>query len=175
MQRLLIELVSIPPEGTTRRFRSTGAELGIDDPEFAVVQPIDIECQLVKVNREVIVHGSLRSAVRLTCSRCAEDFVSPLTLALDAVFLPEFDLSSERAKELEDDVTDVYSYAEQAVDLAEMVRDKLFLSMPLQPYCRVDCKGLCAACGVNRNVVSCQCAEAKLGSPFELLKAWRLS
>jgi uncharacterized protein len=81
-----------------------------------------------------------------------------------------------RAKELDDDeFTDVYSYAESVVDLVEMVRDQLVLSIPLQPHCMAGCNGLCPSCGVNRNVVHCQCAEAKLGSPFDLLKELRFS
>jgi uncharacterized protein len=113
--------------------------------------------------------------VRLTCSRCAEEFEQPLRVDLDAVYLPMQAISSERAKELEEGETDVYAYAESVIDIAEMVRDKLVLSIPLQPHCMVGCKGLCPSCGVNRNAISCQCAEAKLGSPFEPLKGLRFS
>jgi uncharacterized protein len=175
MQRLIMELCDIPDEGISRRFTSTGIALGIVDPELTVVQPLEIECQFYKANREVVVQGSLRSAVRLTCSRCAEGFEQPLSVALEAVYLPMHEISSERAKELEAGVADVCSYAEQVIDIAEMVRDKLFLSIPLQPHCMVGCKGLCPSCGVNRNAVRCQCAEEKFGSPFELLKGLRFS
>src|SRR5262245_41394148 len=175
MSRLIVELSTIPPEGISQRFISTGTALGIVDLELTVVQPVEIACQFYKVNREVVVQGSLRSAVHLTCSRCAEEFEQPLRLPLEAVYLPMYDISSERAKELEDGVAEVYAYAEQVIDIAEMVRDKLLLSIPLQPHCMAGCKGLCPSCGVNRNTVTCQCAEEKLGSPFELLKGLRLS
>jgi uncharacterized protein len=175
MQQLIVELTAIPHEGISRDFRSNGKALGSGDPELAAVQPVEIACQLYKVGHEVVVQGTLRSAVRLTCGRCAEEFVLPLSVSLDAVYLPMDEISSERAKELDEGVADVYSYAEQVIDLAEMVRDKLLLSIPLQPHCIIGCKGLCPSCGVNRNVVSCQCAEEKLGSPFELLKGLRFS
>jgi uncharacterized protein len=113
--------------------------------------------------------------VHLTCSRCADEFEQPLRVALDAVYLPMQALSSERAKELEVGEADVYGYAEPLVDISEMVRDKLLLSIPLQPHCMVGCQGLCPSCGINRNTVSCQCAEEKLGSPFEPLKGLRFS
>jgi uncharacterized protein len=175
MQQLIVELSAIPHEGICREFRGSGKALGIGGPELAVVLPIMIACQFSKVDREVVVQGGLRSAVRLTCGRCAEEFVLPLSIALEAVYLPMHESSSERAEELEGGVTDVYTYAEQVIDIAEMVRDKLLLSIPLQPHCMVGCKGLCPSCGVNRNAVSCQCAEEKLGSPFELLKDLRFS
>src|SRR5919198_760730 len=175
MQRFLIELSAIPREGITRQFSSAGVDLDIAEAVLSVVRPVDVECQFFKVNREVVVSGSRRSAVRLTCSRCAEEFVLPLRLPLEAIYLPVQALSSERAQELEEGDADVYSYTEPVIDIAEMVRDQLFLSIPLQPYCMVGCKGLCPSCGVNRNVISCQCAEERLGSPFELLKEWRFS
>jgi uncharacterized protein len=173
MQQPAVELSAIPHEGLSRAFRSSGKALGIGDPELAVVLPVEVACQFSRVDREVVVQGSLRSAVRLTCGRCAEEFVLPLSIALEAVYLPIHEISSERATALEKGATDVYSYAEQVIDIAEMVRDKLLLSIPLQPHCMVGCKGLCPSCGVNRNAVSCQCAEEKLGSPFELLKGLR--
>ena len=175
MQPLIIELSSIPHEGVSQCFTSTGSALGIVDAELTVVRPVKIECQFFKVNREVVVQGTLRSAARLACSRCAEEFEQPLSIALDAVYLPMHEIASERAKEIEQGVADVYAHADEMIDIAEMVRDKLLLSIPLQSHCMVGCKGLCPSCGVNRNVVSCQCAEEKLGSPFELLKGLRLS
>jgi uncharacterized protein len=175
MQSFVINLLSIPHEGITRRLSSSAAALGIDDPHVALVRPLDLQCHFLKIDRQVVVQGTLRSAVRLSCSRCTEEFVLPLTLALEAIYLPVSDASSERAKDLEDEGTDVYAYEESAVDLGEMVRDKLFMSIPLQPYCTPGCKGLCPACGVNRNTVYCQCAEEKLGSPFEQLKELRFS
>jgi uncharacterized protein len=175
MQRLIIELSTIPPEGISQRFTSTGRALGISEPELTVVRPIEIECRLSKVDREVVVQGTLRAVACLTCSRCAEDFEQSLSVVLDAVYLPLPEISSERAKALDEGTADVYSYAEQVIDITELVRDKLFLSIPLQPHCMVGCKGLCPSCGVNRNAVSCQCAEEKLGSPFELLKGLHFS
>jgi uncharacterized protein len=175
MPRLIMELSAIPPEGISQHFTSTGNALGIIDSELRVTQVVALDCQFYKVNQEVIVQGSLRSAAQLTCSRCAEEFEQPLHIGLDAVYLPMQALASERAKEIESGEADVYGYAEPALDLTEMVRDKLLLSIPLQPHCRVGCQGLCPSCGVNRNTIGCQCAEEKLGSPFEPLKGLRFS
>ena len=175
MPRLIIEVSAIPPEGVSQQFTSTGSALGVVDAELRTTQLVEIECQFYKVNQEVFVQGWLRSGARLTCSRCAEEFDQPLHIALDAVYLPMQSIPSERSKELEVGEADVYGYAEPLVDIAEMIRDKLVLSIPLQPHCMVGCKGLCPVCGVNRNTISCQCAEEKLGSPFEPLKGLRVS
>ena len=175
MLRLSMELSNILSEGTSRHYTTRASALGIVDTEFSVVQPVEIDSQFYKVDQEVVVQGILRSAVRLTCSRCAEEFEQPLRVALTAVYLPLPAISSARAQELEAGETDVYAYAESVIDLTEMVRDKLLFAVPLQPHCIVGCKGLCPSCGANRNMISCQCAEEKLGSPFEPLKGLRFS
>jgi uncharacterized protein len=175
MPRLIMELSAIPHEGVSQHFTSSGSALGIIDTELSVTRLVEIDCQFYKVNQEVVVQGSLESAVHLTCSRCAEEFEQPLRVPLEAVYLPMHAISSERARELEAGEADVYAYTEPLVDIAEMVRDKLLLSIPLQPHCMVGCKGVCPSCGVNRNTISCQCAEEKLGSPFESLKGLRFS
>ena len=175
MQQLMVDLPSIPEEGISRSFVANKKALGIIEPELFVVQPVRIACEFFRFGYEVVVQGSMRSAIRLTCGRCAEEFVLPLVVPLDAVYLPVHDIASQRAKELDAGVSDVYVYVEQVLDLAEMVRDKLLLSIPLQPLCAVGCQGLCPSCCVNRNTAQCQCAEVKLGSPFELLKGLRFS
>src|SRR2546421_1283597 len=148
MPRLIMELSTIPHEGISQHFTSSGSALGIVDTELSVTQLVEIECRFYKVDQEVIVQGNLRSAVHLTCSRCAEEFEQSLNVPLYAVYLPMHAISSERAKELEEGEADVYAYAEPLIDIAEMVRDKLFLAIPLQPHCMVACKGLCPSCGV---------------------------
>jgi uncharacterized protein len=175
MSPLLIDRSTIPQEGSARRFSCTASALGVVETELTVVRAIAIDCQLYKVERDMVVQGSLRAVVRLACSRCTEAFELPLDIALDAVYLPIQEISSERAEDLDEGGADVYTYAEEMIDISEMVRDKLLLSIPLQPHCMIDCKGLCPACGVNRNLVSCQCAGETWGSPFERLKGLRFS
>lgn len=174
MHLLTIDPSEIRDEGITRHFVVTGAALGIADPEFEIARPIDLTCQFFKVNRDVVVQGTIDIALRLTCSRCVEAFLLPLRVPVDVVYLPADETAPARQKALEEEATEMFWYAERVIDLAEMVRDKLFLSVPLQPRCTLECKGLCPKCGVNWNVATCQCAQEELGSPFQLLKGLQL-
>lgn len=51
----------------------------------------------------------------------------------------------------------------------EEIRQTLLLAVPMQPYCRADCRGLCPQCGADRNVKECGCAVA-LPSRFKIIK-----
>lgn len=173
MHPLSIAFSEIYEEGIARHFVVSGSTLGMAESEVAAAQPVEIDCQLLRIHRDVVVHGSVETAIPLVCSRCTEEFVLPLRAPLEAVYLPAQMATPEREKELEDGESDVYYYREYLVDLGEMVRDKLLLSIPLQPHCRMGCRGLCPSCGVNWNSNTCECAQAELGSPFDLLRELR--
>lgn len=44
-----------------------------------------------------------------------------------------------------------YVTADDELDLKSWAHDALILGLPAQIYCRADCKGLCAECGVDLN------------------------
>jgi uncharacterized protein len=56
------------------------------------------------------------------------------------------------------------------MDLAPMVREQLILALPMSVRCRVDCKGLCAECGHDRNLGDCGHRPKNEASPFAALK-----
>ncbi|MGA3218974.1 MAG: DUF177 domain-containing protein [Acidimicrobiales bacterium] len=67
-----------------------------------------------------------------------------------------------------------YAMAEDHVNLREMVLDALFVSLPLLPLCREDCRGICALCGADLNVAPCQCDEVSVDprwSGLDVLRA----
>ena len=53
-----------------------------------------------------------------------------------------------------------------------MVREQIFLTVPMKPLCREDCQGRCPRCGADLNAGACGCppAEAETDSRFAALK-----
>jgi uncharacterized protein len=68
-----------------------------------------------------------------------------------------------------------YAMAEDHVNLREMVLDALFVSLPLLPLCREDCRGICAVCGTDLNVAPCQCQEVRVDPRWSGLDVVRLA
>jgi len=56
----------------------------------------------------------------------------------------------------EDDLTTAF-YENAEIDLGQLMREQFYLSLPMKPLCRDDCKGLCATCGTNWNTDACDC------------------
>jgi uncharacterized protein len=56
------------------------------------------------------------------------------------------------------------------LDLREVVRQGLWLAVPMEALCRPDCAGLCPHCGGNRNLGECQCVETNLDPRWAALQ-----
>ena len=43
------------------------------------------------------------------------------------------------------------------IDLLELAREQIILSLPEKPLCDEECKGLCTSCGADLNEETCTC------------------
>jgi uncharacterized protein len=120
--------------------------------------PIEgLATELARVDREVhaellfesvvegiLVSGSVRGTMRLSCARCLKRVESPFDLHVQELFASEAD-------------EDEYPLEEGFVDLEPMIRDAVVLAMPFAPLCRPECLGLCSRCGGDLNLGECAC------------------
>jgi len=53
---------------------------------------------------------------------------------------------------------EAYPLSGDELDLEPLARDAILLELPLAPLCSENCRGLCPACGANRNTDPCDCA-----------------
>jgi uncharacterized protein len=116
----------------------------------------------------------LKADVGLACGRCLEPFTLPVEQELDLFYLPH-DANQEEEEEDEVELSDrdvvVAYYEGDRLDLGDVIREQLFLDVPLSRLCREDCKGLCPHCGVNRNQQACDCPNEEPSlSPFASLR-----
>jgi uncharacterized protein len=93
---------------------------------------------------------------------------------LDLFYLPHEagqDQEEEDEVELSDRDVVVAYYEGDRLDLGDVIREQLFLTVPLARVCREDCRGLCPTCGGNRNQQACAClTEEPSLSPFASLR-----
>jgi DUF177 domain-containing protein len=85
---------------------------------------------------------------------------------------------------LETSITDLYAFTTNSVtdsglilpengkiNLAPIVRDEMLLSIPINPICQPDCKGLCPICGENLNEMTCNHTEVESDPRLEKLRS----
>jgi uncharacterized protein len=128
---------------------------------FSVVEPValvfDVDKGSDKDTDRFRLAGRVRTRLELPCSRCLEPFSWPVDAAFDLRYQPHGADAGEGEKEIaEDDLTTAF-YENDTIDLDQLVREQLYLSLPMKPLCRDDCRGLCPICGTNLNRGACTC------------------
>jgi len=96
-----------------------------------------INGRLESVHEGILVSANVASEAKTECSRCLD----PLNLEIDVEFQELFAYSLTE----EDDLI----VSDEIIDLEQVVRDAVVLSLPFQPICSEDCLGLCSECGVK--------------------------
>lgn len=112
---------------------------------------------LTRIDRGILVQGKLLTDVILSCSRCLDNYTSPLPVALEDEYCPNTDVFSGARLELPDE-PGLFSIDEHhIIDLSEAARQYAVLAIPMKPLCRKVCAGLCPDCGHNLNHGRCSC------------------
>ena len=166
--------------------------------EFRVVGPTEL---VGTVRREkgttVILEVRVSSVMEMTCGRCLEPFTVPVYEDVRTRFVPPAEFAKataetakrdgkleaddagddieegETAGGAEEEVIAIAEYRDDKIDLNEVVREQLYLALPMKPLCREDCKGLCPVCGVNRNRETCACQQEWVDPRMAALKKFK--
>jgi len=138
--------------------------------DFRIVSPVDFVADVRKDGPKVRATGRVRATLECACSRCLEPFTIPVDATFDALFLPAAANTGEADAEVADDDLGVSFYANDTIDLGEVVREQFYLAIPMKPLCREECRGLCPVCGINRNREVCSCESTWVDPRLEPLR-----
>ena len=106
----------------------------------------------------ITIRGRIQATLAVECARCLKRLELPVDAPFDQ-FSERSGTGSRRDEEaLERD--DYMTFHDgRRLDLSEQVRETLLLEVPITPWCRDDCKGLCPRCGVDLNEQPCACPD----------------
>jgi uncharacterized protein len=140
-------------------------EINFLEDTIRQITPLHVEGEAELVSEllaDIRIHGKLTVQMECDCDRCLD----PTRFAVDSQFdlfyrpLETDDKSGEVA--LSEGDTEVSFYEGGGVELGEVLREHVLLTLPMQKLCREDCKGICPQCGQNHNLAACDC-DAKPG------------
>jgi uncharacterized protein len=122
---------------------------------------------------EIRVRGRLKVTMEADCDRCLENARFPVDTEFDLFYRPAETgpLSDEVA--ISEAESEIAFYDGGGVELKDILRDHILLSLPMQRVCRETCRGICPACGENRNVRECGCHEDTADDRWAALKNLR--
>lgn len=125
--------------------REKQLDVVIDEPmaNYAIGIPagstIEIDARFESVHEGILVTGDAFATASGECSRCLD----PIDSAVEVEFQELFAYSGTS----EDD----FVVENESIDLDQVIRDAVVLSLPFQPVCGAGCKGLCVTCGAKLN------------------------
>lgn len=156
------------PQGSTENYYDCSMNADFSDaPEISSKNLIHFDLEVIKLSHEFTLHlKNLSYEVSVVCSRCLMTF--PLAIKIESASrqyiydLPKEDIAPDE---------DVFyiDRSSHTIGIKPFIREELLLHFPTFPVCSEGCKGLCALCGVNRNVTTCQCPQKLTNNPFTQL------
>ncbi|MDH4145672.1 MAG: DUF177 domain-containing protein [Acidimicrobiia bacterium] len=112
-----------------QRVAALGEELSVVGASVDAGAEVVVDLQLEATADSITAVGEVRAPFRSLCRRCAEPMQGELVGEVLEIF-------ERRPTEGE-----TYPLVDDAIELDDMVRDTLLLSLPLVPLCAADCAG----------------------------------
>ena len=139
-------------------------ELSLEDDRARLTGPAEIRAGVRREDGRVRVRGNVSAEVELECDRCLQPVTMPVAARFDVDYVPVSNYEQEQPAELQDDDLGEAVFDGEAIDLDDLTREQVILSLPARVLCREGCKGLCQVCGIDKNLKDCEC-ESRPGDP----------
>jgi len=160
---LIVDVAKIPPEGLDINQALDPAELHLEgESDFELRGDGSVSCHVDRGDDETVhVRGHVDAELGLQCGRCLESFGLQVHHDLDLFYLSRGETPAEQEEDvaLSDHDLVVAYYEGQQLDLGELIREQIVLTLPMKRVCKEDCAGLCPSCGINHNRSSCECPK----------------
>lgn len=136
--------------------------------------PFKADIDIYRAGDKFVLQGQIEGRAIVRCDRCLESFELDSRSRFDVFFsLLGNDVSEKEAELAEADMEVEYIRGEE-IDLDDILREQIYLSLPVKLICRPDCRGLCPRCGTNLNAAQCGCRQ-EMGHPgFAKLKNMKI-
>ncbi len=131
--------------------------LGSGDEAYSVVTPVSLVFDIHKDKARFRLVGRVKTTLGLPCSRCLEPFTIDVDAPFDLRYQPLAEHHEPSEREVEAGDMDTAFYENDEIDLGQLMGEQFYLSLPMKPLCKDDCKGLCSNCGTNLNKATCDC------------------
>ena len=131
---------------------------GLDDIRIAYLRG---RIDFTRIQGGILVEAQLETESEAQCIRCLEPFALPLTLEVEEII--------GLAGRLRPGVT--FQIDEEGTfDPFPLLREQIWVVMPMKPLCRTECRGICPTCGANLNSDPCDCRRERIDPRLALLE-----
>ncbi|QQR81740.1 MAG: DUF177 domain-containing protein [Deltaproteobacteria bacterium] len=177
-----IKFFDIPEEGLDFDFEA-GKEPWLDQLFREVYQEDYVNTQghvginILKTCQNISIVGNTEVELEPVCDRCLEKFIKKSSSPIKLTMLPHKSMSFDDVGPNDDpgdDDDSISYYKTEELDLDDILKESLYLNIPIRDLCKEDCKGLCPQCGQNLNLKTCACKTEKIDPRLAALKNIKL-
>jgi uncharacterized protein len=144
----------------------TSREMELDYPSVEIdelsLTPLKGSFQVIRSSKGLYITGELYSTFETECARCLDSVTMPITIRMDDLFYYPANTAPPGEFGVGED---------GFIDLSPLVRQLSLLDIPMKPFCREECKGLCAHCGGDLNLDPCDCELDDIDPRLESLRS----
>jgi len=147
----------------------------IDDEDFLLKTHLDKDITLngdiFKVDDNVLLTGTIKYTFSDECARCLENFNNTVETKFEAILVQKLNENKDEDEDEDEESDEIQLVVtDGCVVLDEIIKQMIYLSMPMKSLCKTDCKGICPTCGVNLNYEECKCKNNLTDPRFNKLK-----
>ena len=122
-------------------------------------QPVSVKGSVFNRAGIVTLQATCDMTMHLVCDRCLTEFERKVSLPVSHILVQSTNTDNDEYVVVED----------MTLDLDELLRADILLSLPSKILCKEDCKGLCSVCGADRNKQECHCEEKSVDPRLKIL------
>ncbi len=127
----------IPSQGSSFEGRISSRALDVDRDYWRLEGDARVLVDGYRIGDYVNLSIRVEADTSLVCTRCLEE------------------ASSHRHWQFSHQIKIVDEL--QEIDIADLVREEIILSIGIKALCKEDCQGICPVCGGNKNLGECKC------------------
>jgi uncharacterized protein len=146
------------------------------EPGLGQITPLEAEGSAELLGNtlgEIRVRGKLKVEMGAECDRCLEPARFPIQTDFDLFYRPAAPAHTHHASEeveIDEGESEIAFYEGGGLELRDILREHILLSLPMQRVCSEACKGICPVCGQNRNTSRCSCQVKPVDDRWAALK-----
>lgn len=121
--------------------------LNFEGEKIEANEAIKVVGNITSVGEILTLRASIKTSLKLNCSRCLEAFIYPIDIDIEERFTNNEELQDE----------EIMFVDSNSINIADIVENIIISTLPIKKLCTDNCKGLCQSCGENLNQCPCQC------------------
>ena len=122
---------------------------------------------------EIRIHGHLTVDMEADCDRCLEPVRIPLNSDFDLFYRPVVHTPIGHEVAIDEAESEMGFYEGGGIELGDVLREHILLTLPMQQICSEACLGICPTCGKNRNQGDCGCEVKPADDRWSALRSMK--